>query len=103
MTAKQAFDQTILKFEKLAQEGKEPDWKILSCPICCNQNGCGEGCSLYQYDETCYNYAKGLDIYDNSYEILLMLYQIRIYLYGESDTLDFIKTRKGLSPLTISR
>ena len=93
MTKRQAFDQTILKFEKLVEEGREPGWKHYDCPLCGkflneNYDNCTQ-CPFRQYEMVgnygCIGAVRTLDIEYNSYEILLMLYQARIYLYGEED------------------
>jgi hypothetical protein len=96
MTAKQALDKTIRKFQKLVEEGKEPDWNFKTCPLCQKyfhpnrrtppMLWC-KGCFLYapkdNYDwYECVEWAGELGINNNSPEILQILYQIRIYLYG---------------------
>jgi hypothetical protein len=85
MTAKQALDKTIRKFERLMWKGEKPDWHATKCPLCNYDFGylfCNK-CLLGQFGSVgCYRIANELEIIDNSPEILQMLYQIRIYLYG---------------------
>jgi hypothetical protein len=85
----QVFDETIEKFERLVEQKKKPDWNALYCPLC-DYYFCSD-CPLGQFEPSgaygCFNIARKLRITDNSYEILQMLYQVRIYLYGEKGVL----------------
>ena len=82
MKATEAFDATIRKFQGMVEGGERPDWIIGSCPLC--KHFLCDYCPLQQLEPYgCGEIAVELGIYNNAPEILQMLGQVRIYLYGQ--------------------